>query len=643
MLETLKKNWGGLLIVAFAIIVGIWLILSGAKATDVAVTKMDKMISGTWQAEVKFPDWKGWVDNTLAMNSMYSFDGYKGQGKLYFTVDEKVESFDLFVNNVKVNSSKMKNGVFEVDYSKVAVDGMNTIQVSNIKPSDLKEAITVDVPYPRVIDGKLREVGLNEESFKLISNIVSADVENGFASAQLAVIKNGKLVYQNAWGQLNAYNKDGTRIENGTKATNDTLYDLASNTKMYTVAYGIQYLVDNGKLNLDDRIVDLLGNEFVDNTVEVRFASYTDYPGFAAIKQMKAGITVKDVMMHRAGFPDSGHYHNEFFDTANQSLSDNVRNVLYVADATKEKTLREGIFKTPLIYTPGTKTLYSDIDYMLLGMVIEKVTGQDLNTFLSETFWQPMGLTHITYNPLDNGFSKDDCAATELNGNTRDGLISFPRVRTETIQCEVHDEESYYMMEGMSGHAGLFANATDLAKLAYVMISGGYGNNRFFSKNTRDVFMAPQTVDNANYGIGWWREADDRRVYYFGTQAPETTIGHQGSTGTLTMIDYENDLVVVFLTNKLNSPIVNPYGLENANDFGGGYYTTATLGFVPQLIYAGMSNLNNPKEAFKSLVKDMATEKQKLVDEKAENTGKALDNHPILNGKKAIEDLAKKY
>ena len=100
---------------------------------------------------------------------------------------------------------------------------------------------------------------------------------------------------------------------------------------------------------------------------------------------------------------------------------------------------------------------------------------------------------------------------------------------------------------------------------------------------------------------------------------------------------------MVFLTNKLNSPIVNPYGLENANDFGGGYYTTATLGFVPQLIYAGMSNLNNPKEAFKSLVKDMATEKQKLVDEKAENTGKAFDNHPILNGKKAIEDLAKKY
>ena len=638
----LKENKGGLIIIGFVILIAIGLFLSSSTVSSIKTKKLDEIVAGTWQAEVKFPDWKGWVDNTLAMNSMYSFDGYKDQGVLYLMVDEKVESFDLFVNNARVDSSKMKNGVYEVDYSKVAVDGMNTIQVSNIKPSDLKEAITLNVPYPTVISGSLKDAEINDESIKLINEIIKADVDNGFPSAQIAIVKSGKLVYQNAWGQKNAYNKDGTRIENGDKVTNDTLYDLASNTKMYSVAYAIQYLVDNGKLNLNDRIVDILGNEFVDNTIEIRFASYTDYPGFAAIKQMKSGITVKNVMMHQAGFPDSGHYHNEYFDTANQSLSDDVKNVLYVADATKDKTLREGIFKTPLIYAPGSKTLYSDIDYMLLGMVVEKVTGQDLNTFLSETFWKPMGLTHITYNPLDNGFKKEDCAATELNGNTRDGLITFPRVRTETIQCEAHDEEAYYMMEGMSGHAGLFANATDLAKLAYAMISGGYGNNKFFGKNTRDVFIAPQAIDNANYGIGWWREADDRRVYYFGTQAAESTIGHQGATGTLTMVDYDNDMVVVFLTNKLNSPIVNPVGLENANDFGGSYYTTATLGFVPQIIYSGMNGMKDPRDAYKSLVKDMVTEKQKLVDETAEKTGKALDSHPILNGKKAIEDVAKK-
>jgi CubicO group peptidase (beta-lactamase class C family) len=642
MLSTLKENKGGLIIIAFVALLALGLLATTSKTLTVAVKKLDDMVEGTWQSEVKFPDWKGWVDNTLAMNSMYSFDGYKGQGKLYLTIDKDVQSFDLFINNSKVNTVEMKSGVYELDYSRIAVDGMNTIQVSNIKPSDLKEAITLNVPYPTVVEGSVRDSGINNESFKLIDEIISADIENGFSSAQLAVIKDGKLVYQNAWGQKNAYNKDGTRITDGEKVTNDTLYDLASNTKMYSVAYAIQYLVDNGKLNLDDRIVDIMGNDFVDNTIEIRYASYADYPGFDAMKRMKAGVTVRNVMMHQAGFPDSGHYHNEFFDIPNQQLSDDVRNVLYVADANSEKTLHEGIYKTPLIYAPGTKTLYSDIDYMLLGKVVERVTGKDLNTFLAETFWQPMELKHITYNPLDHGFNSNDCAATELNGNTRDGLISFPRVRLNTIQCEVHDEESFYMMDGVSGHAGLFANATDLAKLAYAMLSGGYGNNKFFGKNTRDVFIAPQAVDNANYGIGWWREADDRRVYYFGTQAAENTIGHQGSTGTLTMIDYENDMVVVFLTNKLNSPIVNPMGLENANDFGGSYYTTATLGFVPQIIYAGMDGMKDPREAFKSLVSDMVTEKQKLVDETAEKTGKALDNHPILNGKKAIEDVAKK-
>ena len=94
-----------------------------------------------------------------------------------------------------------------------------------------------------------------------------------------------------------------------------------------------------------------------------------------------------------------------------------------------------------------------------------------------------MGLTHVTYNPLQNGFQKDDCAATELNGNTRDGLLDFPGYRTYTLQGEVHDEKAFYGMQGISGHAGLFANATDLAKLASVMLSGGYGEHKFFSKN----------------------------------------------------------------------------------------------------------------------------------------------------------------
>ena len=641
----MKKAYKIILIfLTAAVLIGAVILVFSHNKNSNAVTasKIDAIADGTWQAEVVFPDWKGYVNDTLAMNSMYSFDSFKDQGKLYLTVNEDVESFCLFVNNTKIDTEEMLDGIFEVDISKITVNGINTVQVSNIMPAGLTEAIKVNIPYPSVIDGTPEEVGMSSEPFELISDIIEADIRNGFTSAQLAVIKDGKLVYQNAWGQTNSYNKDGSRIENGEKATNDTLYDLASNTKMYSVAYAIEYLIDSEKISLDDRIVDIIGPEFVDNTVEIEFASYEDnYPGFDKIKEWKSSLTVKDVMMHQAGFPDSGHYHNKKFDTVNQCLSDEVDNILFVENANKKNTLKNGICKTPLIYEPRTNTLYSDIDYMLLGLIVEKITGQDLNTFLSETFWKPMGLEHITYRPLDNGFEVSDCAATELNGNTRDGLISFPNVRTETVQGEVHDEESYYTMEGVSGHAGLFANATDLAKLASVMLFGGYENNRFFSKNTRDLFTSPQSLSSVNYGIGWWREADDRRVYYFGTQAPERTIGHQGWTGTLTMIDFENNLIVVYLTNSINTPISDTSGLETANDFNGKYYTSSTLGFVPQIIYMGMDNSGNDlKAALDSLIKDMANEKQKYIENKEEKNGKAFsEDHAILKSKKAIDEV----
>ncbi len=148
-----------------------------------------------------------------------------------------------------------------------------------------------------------------------------------------------------------------------------------------------------------------------------------------------------------------------------------------------------------------------------------------------------MGLTHTTYNPLLNGFAANDCAATELNGNTRDGAISFTGVRTVTTQGQVHDEKPITVWAGISGHAGLFSNATELAKLASVMLTGGYGENRYFSRNVMDAFTAPKKEDAANWGLGWWREGDNQRCWYFGTQSSPNTIGHQGWTGTLTMID----------------------------------------------------------------------------------------------------------
>lgn len=605
------------------------------KAASVKVTSRGS-VSGGWQGEPVFPNWKGYTDDTLAMNHMYTFVGYAGQGTLCVEPESGVTGFNLFVNNRQINTAAMAaGGVWNVDISGQTINGRNTIQVGGIRPRGKK--VTVRVGYPTVQEGSLQDVGIDRDALELLEQIIQADVNNGFPSAQMAIVKNGKLVYQNAWGKVNSYNPDGTPKTDSPAVTNDTLYDLASNTKMYTANYALQYLVTQGKADLDSRLVDLLGSAFVEDTIDITYNGYEN-PGLKVNKQWKAELTLRDILRHQAGFPADPQYHNDSFDQCSQKTVPGATNVLFSgwdgSAATRAATLKS-IFKTPLMYKPGTKTVYSDVDYMLLAFAIEAITGKGLDAFLKETFWDPMGLTHTTYNPLLNGFAANDCAATELNGNTRDGAISFTGVRTATIQGQVHDEKCYYAMGGISGHAGLFSNATELAKLASVMLTGGYGENRYFSRNVMDAFTAPKKEDAANWGLGWWREGDNQRCWYFGTQSSPNTIGHQGWTGTLTMIDPSENLVVVYLTNKINSRITDP---ANVNEFNGNWYTASTLGFVAQLLYQGLQNHGtDPNNAYSALLEDMAESKFALVAE----GGSVPATHPLVrSGYAVLEAMA---
>ena len=605
------------------------------KAASVKVTSRGS-VSGGWQGEPVFPNWKG-LDDTLAMNHMYTFMGFAGQGTLCVEPEAGVTGFNLFVNNRQINTAAMAaGGVWNVDISGQTINGRNTIQVGGIRPRGKK--VTVRVGYPTVQEGSLQDVGIDRDALELLEQIIQADVNNGFPSAQMAVVKNGRLVYQNAWGKVNAYNPDGTPNTNSPAVTNDTLYDLASNTKMYTANYALQYLVTQGKADLDSRLADLLGSAFVEDTIDITYNGYEN-PGLKVNKQWKAELTLRDILRHQAGFPADPQYHNDSFDQCSQKTVPGATNLLFSgcdgSAATRAATLKS-IFKTPLMYKPGTKTVYSDVDYMLLAFAIEAITGKELDAFLKETFWDPMGLTHTTYNPLLNGFAANDCAATELNGNTRDGAISFTGVRTATIQGQVHDEKCYYAMGGISGHAGLFSNATELAKLASVMLTGGYGENRYFSRNVMDTFTAPKKEDAANWGLGWWREGDNQRCWYFGTQAPSNTIGHQGWTGTLTMIDPVENLVVVYLTNKINSPVTDK--AANPNKFNGNWYTASTLGFVAQLLYQGLQNHGtDPNNAYSALLEDMAESKFALVAK----GGSVPATHPLVrSGYAVLEAMA---
>ncbi len=574
-------------------------------ASSVALEKITKLASlpvAQWQKTASFPDWLGHVDDTLAINNTISFNFWHAQGKIYLKTSERLKSFDMFVNSTRIETSEIKRaGIYEIDVSELMLDGVNTIQISNINPEKDKNVISVYVPYPVILRGSLEESGIRSEALELVSEIIDSDIARGFPSAQLAIIRNGRLVYSKSWGK---------------NITTRTLYDLASISKMLGVNYAIQKLVSEKRLDIDAKVSDIFGREMTN-----------------------AQFTLRDLLCHRSGLPPEIYYHDMNYDISKRKHDAKVSNPLYTgidgSPETRAKTLR-AILRTPLINRPGAKVVYSDVGYMLLCFVVEKVTGQTLDTYMRENFWQPLGLNRITYNPLKNNFSREDCAPTEIYGNTRDGNMTFTGIRNYVLQGEVHDYKAFHSMGGISGHAGLFSNAEDLAILASLMFYGGYGEHKFFTRDVIDFFTAIQALEISNYAIGWWREGDDKRAYYFGTQSRSSVFGHQGWTGTLIMIDPSRNLVIAYLTNKINSPVVKPY--TGKKIYAGNWFTASTLGFVPQIISIGMDSDKDISEQLNALVSDMAIDSMKLIPKNA------AKNHPAnLNAESKRAILKKRF
>ena len=635
--EVKSMKSGALIRKTVSIVLALVLVLLQISFAAAAKTTSPKLIATTiplrqWQIDVTFPDWKGSINTSFAVNNRIGFYSYAGQGVLYLQPDLDCSSFALYINGTRVNTKGAVAGTaYKLNISGLTINGLNSLQVSNIKKGTVRACIA----YSTVTSSKPSDVGLSQKALDAIDRIITYDIKNGFTSAQLAVVKDGRLVYENAWGNVQTYDKYGKPVK-AAPVTTDTLYDLASNTKMYSVNYAIQYLLTQGKIDLDAKIVDILGKSFSDKTIDIRYDGY-DHVALKTNKAWKAKLTVRDLLKHQGGFPAGPQYFNDRYDCASQYFDSDNGNVLYAgtgADAaTRKKTLQQ-IFRTPLMYEPGTKTLYSDVDYMVLCFCVEAVTGQTLSAFLKKTFWKPMGLTHITYNPLKSGFSKDDCAATELMGNSRDGNLHYTNVRTNTLQGEVHDPNAYFCMNGISGHAGMFANAGDLAKLASVMLTGGYGKYKFFSRDVIDMFTAPKSENYTYYGLGWWREGEHQFDRYFGSASHTNLFGHQGFTGTLTVIDPEENLVIVLLTNKIHSRLVP--GDTTLNQYSGNLYTTATLGFATEIIEMGLEKGGDSKELYQSLLYDMAADaKRKLV-----NDGITDPTHPQYKACKALQQAA---
>lgn len=526
--------------------------------------------------------------------------------KFYFDKDsddefavENIENADFYINGNKVDSEK--------EAKENIVDGKNTFDVLDAK-DDVKIKIKSKAKETKT---KSPSKKLDKKTTDLIETLLDEEVKENFSGGQITVIRDNEEVYNHNYGYKNNFYKDGSPIpvEKRDPVDKNTIFDLASNTKMYATNYALQKLVYEKKINLDDR-------------VSKYFPDFKDRED--DLIKGKDDLRIRDILMHQAGFPADPQYHNEKYDKDDGIK--NGKNDLYSQD--RDKTI-EMILKTPLQYEPGSKTIYSDVDYMLLGSIIEKVTGQRLDQYFNDNFAKPLGLHRTLFNPLENGFSKSDAAATELNGNTRDGVVEFNNIRTDTIQGQVHDEKAFYAMGGVSGHAGLFSTSTELAKLANIMLNNGrYKDYIFWDKKTQDEFIGPKESD-PSYGLGWRRMADGRYGWAFSNLASSSTIGHTGWTGTLTVIDPVENLVLVLLTNKKNSPLLD--NKKDPNAFCGDKSMAAGYGAVSTLIYKSLQE--NSDQMIVGLAKELKDGQERLLRE-----GEDFVNEGELNDYIAIKN-----
>lgn len=507
---------------------------------------------------------------SLLDNINRKFYGFKGQGSVWIHSNNPKE-FKLYINGNNVSLSKAKkNKWIKLNISKYTKNGNNALQISPQKSVSDSDKIDVKLPYPTLVDNTKNY--RNNDTFKAMDSLIKAEIKNGYPSAQIVVIHNGQIIKHSAYGTTNAYTQDGEQLKGSSKVTNTTLYDLASNTKMWATNMAIQKLVSEKKLNIDAKV----------NTI---------YPNFKDKEsdkiKGKSDLTIRDILMHQAGFPADPQYHNNNYDPSNSNEHKKNVNPVYTQN---RKDILEKIIDTPLQYKPGTKTIYSDVDYMLLGLIIEKITGEREDQYVENNIYKPLGLTHLMYKPLEKGVAKNNIAATELNGNSRDGQIDFNNIRHYTLQGQVHDEKAYYTMNGVSGHAGLFGDASDLAILAQMVINrGGYGNHKVFDEDTLNEFIKPKST-NSSYGLGWRRQASNAYGWAFSSLADASTIGHTGWTGTLTVVDPHDNTAVILLTNERNTPILRPATTKTANDFAGGHYLLSKYGDIASFAFAAINN-----------------------------------------------------
>src|SRR5882762_3089100 len=324
--------------------------------------------------------------------------------------------------------------------------------------------------------------------------IEKAIAERAFPGATLAVGYRGK-VSVHAFGKLSYDAKAAATSPN-------TMYDIASLTKVVATTTLVAKLAEG------DFAVPL----DLDAEIERYLPEWTDGPN----AEWRHRVTVRHLLTHTSGLPPFKEY--------------------WRTSKNKQDTLTK-IFAEPLDYEPGTKEVYSDLGIILMAEIIERLTGRTLDDLANSYIFSLLGMQDTMYRPARKLWPQ--IAPTEIDNNLRHRLV----------QGEVHDENAF-AIGGVSGHAGLFSTAPDLAAFCQMLLNGGvYAHQRILRRATIAQFTTPQQLSGGTRTLGWAVPTEGGSSgHYFSAHS----FGHTGFTGTSIWIDPDRQLFVVLLTNRVH-------------------------------------------------------------------------------------------
>jgi uncharacterized protein YbbC (DUF1343 family) len=342
-------------------------------------------------------------------------------------------------------------------------------------------------PPTRLPDANPADVGLDAAKLDQIDTVVQAAIDKGPPpGAVVVVVRQGKIAFRKAYG-LRSKQPAEERM------TVDTLFDMASLTKPIATATSVMILLEQDKLKLSDRVARHL-------------------PEFG--KNGKEAITLEQLLLHTSGL-----------------IPDNP------VDDYKDGRAKawERICNLRPLTEPGQQYRYSDVNFIVLGELVERLSGESLDVFSRQHIFLPLSIFDTTFRPGEALAKR--AAVTEKRGD-------------HWMRGEVHDPRSY-LLGGVAGHAGLFSTADDLAVFAQMILNGGsYGGKRILKPETVRLMTTPHAVPKGRRTLGW--DASSRFSSDRGDTFSAHSFGHTGYTGTFIWIDPDNQTSLILLTNRVH-------------------------------------------------------------------------------------------